>query len=332
MASAEDGGGDERLIRDIPGDGSTHWEPLEGHEVGEGCLWQEFWLKPERGSVPNVLLVVDHSASMNDENRWPTMTAALRQLTGNLEEVIDFGLILFPPPNVDLYSQCATGQLIVALGPSNADEISSHLNSTPFGGTPTAMTLYEARDILMNTGSDPPGYVLLATDGGPGCNANLNPYTCECLGDDCTLNVENCVDDLRTLQAVDALYENGIRTFVVGIPGTEPFGELLDAMAIRGGTDVDHHHYAVSDGPQLEAALADATGSVAPCIYELDEMPVDQDGVIIRIDGEDVPRDEGHSHGWDFDDPRTIHFYGASCGQLRDGAPHDISASYEWCP
>jgi hypothetical protein len=321
---------------DRSGGGDDAAETADTGEAGDAlgipdsCSGTAFHLKPEGTSVPNILLVVDHSASMLTDDKWVTMKAALRQVTASLEEVVNWGLMLFPPPDIDIFSQCATGTVVTPVGTETANTISNQLTSDPFGGTPTALSLYAARDYLIALGADPPGYLLLATDGGPGCNSGLDAGTCECVNSSpCSTNVDNCLDDLRTLGAVRDLAEQGIRTFVVGIPGTEDFVELLDAMAISGGTDIDGHHFSVRDAAELEEALRNATGSVVSCTYDLEGIPDDPDSVFVIIDGIPIPRDTSRRNGWDFDDEQTVHLYGEACDRIRDGAFHSIEAVYD---
>ena len=92
-------------------------------------------------------------------------------------------------------------------------------------------------------------YVLLATDGGP----NGNTVPCEKAS--CTANIDRnelsdpsinycdpmyegarqCLDSAATVDQLSAMAAQGIKTFVVGVPGTLPYKNTLDAMAVAGG-------------------------------------------------------------------------------------------------
>ena len=292
------------------------------------CESEGFFLKPDPSQLANIMLVVDRSNSMNDDTRWPDMTSALRTVTRSLEELVAFGLILFPSPSGGLLGVCATGEVVVPIGLLRATQISNSLGGLPSGGTPTAMSLLAARDALLAANPDGNNYVLLATDGGPGCNTSLSLATCECIpGASCVTN-ENCLDDVRTLQAVETLYDAGIETFVIGVPGSETVSDLLDQMAIAGGTDVDGEHYAVTGGTDLGNALRETTGSLVPCDYEFTEEPTDMDSLTVTIDDVEIPRDPSGTDGWDFVDG-VLHLYGSACSRIRDGASHAVDASFD---
>src|SRR5690606_37461839 len=131
----------------------------------------------------------------------------------------------------------------------------------PGGGTPTSIALDHAHDYFVNgSGKDLEGdkYVILATDGGPNCNSNIN---CDASG--CTLNIEGrqsggitcepegpncctgsagtlaCLDDDASENAVSRLASAGIDTFVVGIPGSEAYAGVLDSLAVEGGRSLE---------------------------------------------------------------------------------------------
>ena len=55
-----------------------------------------FVLKPEAGEVAKMMLVVDRSGSMSEQTRWTDMQAGLSSVTTALQDVVDFGLLLFP--------------------------------------------------------------------------------------------------------------------------------------------------------------------------------------------------------------------------------------------
>jgi len=304
-------------------------EDTVSNQDQSGCESQGFFLKPDDSQLANVMLVVDRSNSMNDDTRWTDMTTALRGVTRPLETLVAFGLLLFPNPAGGFMGVCDTGAVTVPTGLLSATAISNSLGtSPPSGGTPTAASLYAARTELLAENPAGPNYVLLATDGGPGCNASLNASTCVCIPGASCVNSDNCLDDVRTLEAVEALYADDIPTFVVGVPGSETVSDLLDQMAVAGGTDVDGRHYAVTGGTELAEALRATTGGLVPCDYEFEEQPTDIDSLSVTIDGNEIPRDESGTEGWDFVD-NVLHLYGTACTRIRDGASHAVDASYD---
>src|SRR6185295_5901965 len=77
------------------------------------------------------------------------------------------------------YGATAVAKIVAALGATS-----------PGGGTPTAAALARAYDYYTTgagAGLDGDKYVLLATDGGPNCNAALN---CDADPSHCTINIE----------------------------------------------------------------------------------------------------------------------------------------------
>ena len=303
-----------------------------GDVLPDNCETLSFSLKPDSLAVANFMLLVDRSNSMNTDGRWDTMVSAVRNVTTSLGDRVNFGLMLFPGTDADgiFGDACASGDVRVPAGESTAAAISTALNTVPAGGTPTALSLYAARDALNASHPGGNNYVLLATDGGPGCNSSYNASTCECIpGATCGINSANCLDRERTLQAVRDLLLAGVRTFVVGIPGTSGVSDLLDQMAVAGETANAGRHYAVTDATQLVEALRTTTGSTVPCDYEFPEIPEDVENIVVTIDGVEIPRDPTGTNGWNIARETFLQFYGSACGTLRDGNSHAVEARYD---
>lgn len=303
-----------------------------GDVAPDNCETLSFSLKPDSLAVANFMLLVDRSNSMNTDGRWDLMVSAVRNVTTSIGDRVNFGLMLFPGTAADgiFGDVCASGDVRVAAGESTAAAISTALNTSPAGGTPTALSLYAARDALNASHPGANNYVLLATDGGPGCNSSFNASTCECIpGATCGTNNANCLDRERTLQAVRDLLLSGVRTFVVGIPGTSGVSDLLDQMAVAGETANAGRHYAVTDATQLVEALRTTTGSTVPCDYEFPEIPEDVENIVVTIDGVEVARDPSGVNGWNIARETFLQFYGSACGTLRDGNAHAVEARYD---
>ena len=298
----------------------------------DDCESFEFSMKPDEASIARVMLVVDRSYSMvNTVDRWTPMVEALGNITDTLDGLVDFGLMVFPNPAAQ--NECAEGEVQITPASGQSDNInlvlSVHVPDQQYGGTPTALSLEEAGRALLeaNPGSDN-NYILLATDGGPGCNYDLDYMNCECLSEWCWEMPANCLDDARTVSTVLNLNLQGIQTFVVGIPGSEDFGAVLDQMAVAGGTAVDGGHYAVSNDIELGDALSTTTGGLVPCSYHLQEPVDDIESLIVRIDGIVIQRDVTHQNGWDLVNG-YLELYGTACSSLRDGQPHSVRALYD---
>jgi Mg-chelatase subunit ChlD len=289
------------------------------------------FLKPDESMIADVMLVVDRSGSMNDMGKWEQTKNAVQSLTSAMEDNINFGLMLFPDPTLGFFGdECASGAVLVSPETGTALEIATMLNSySPLGGTPTASSLRLAGDLMISSNPEGPNFILLATDGGPGCNATLHWPECTCIPGAVCPPDNNCLDDVRTLSIVEDLYEQNISTFVIGIPGSELVSDLLDAMAVAGGTDIEGEHYAVDADSDILMAMTEIGGSVVPCRYELDEAPSDPEMIVLSIDGVEILRDITHEDGWDISDEIYIDLYGSACTQIRDGGSHSIDVLFD---
>jgi hypothetical protein len=257
----------------------------------------------------------------------------------------------------------STADILVPIGPGAMtvplieDALADY---QPAGGTPTAAALSRALEYFTTgDGSALEGdrYVLLATDGGPNCNPEL-----ECDIDSCTLNMDglncggqnccaesldpdgpaSCLDEDETVAAVEALAGAGVRTFVVGIPGTSTYGATLDAMAAAGlaeNPDGPPRYYRVESmgGTQgLAEVLTRITrGVIRSCRLQLTSTPDDADyeGLLnVEIDGVDVP--QLGDDGWEVDrttEPPTIVLKGATCEAIEARGAERVTITYG-CP
>lgn len=306
-------------------------------EDESACGAVRLLLKPSRSSIPRVVLVVDRSYSMNQhEDRWSPVVNTLRAVTNALNDSVHFGLALFPfplpmntPPDT---LACAPAAMNVEPGPNTAGEIGQWLtDSTPHPGlgTPTYSALSAAGAYLAQnpTGND---YIILATDGGPGCNYDLDIFSCTCLNHACLAGVpEMCLDDVRTVGQVEALAQQGIKTIVLGITGQDFQAEsrrVLDAMAVAGQRDNAGRAFDAGNVNEIEGVLSAAAGSLAPCEYDMDALAEYADELVISIDDQVIPRDR--ENGWDVNG-NVIEFHGDACAALRDGSAHQIDARCE---
>ncbi len=237
--------------------------------------------------------------------------------------------------------------------------------STPAGGTPTTMALQQALLYFTDPngrGKDLPGtkWVLLATDGGPNCNTSLT-----CPSNTCTQNIDckcgdkaacrtdpadsltqnccdspngyACLDNAAVVAQVDKLAQQGIKTFVVGIPGAEAYTSTLNAMATAGkmpnqSPTNGESYYAVSSTNSL-TSLQDTfstitTQLVKSCDIELQESPPDPDRVIVAVDCNKItkvppgtPEDDPNLSGFWIDysfSPAHLKLTGVQCSQLKN--------------
>jgi hypothetical protein len=198
--------------------------------------------------------------------------------------------------------------------------------------------------------------VVLMTDGAPNCNGEL-----ACGAAECSLNIEGlsvggrscggavnccdsdqvgegaefyCVDSDASEVALEELASDGIRTYVVGMPGAEAYAAVLDRLAVAGQTARDvaegeARYYDVRDSVELDAAIREiGTGVAIRCEIELEEPPAEPSLVNVYFDGEVVPRDSENGWDWGRDDFTRIEVLGEACDRLGSGAVLEARAVF----
>jgi len=321
----------------------------------------------------NMLIVLDKSGSMNKEaqgvQRWAAMKDALGLALNEVAENINFGLELYPTPQLesDVISATACGEagnccempdhvdmsVPVLSGTNAVDLIVDKLDNTePGGGTPTARALERALEYFtQGDGASLEGdkFVLLATDGGPNCNADL-----QCGADLCTYNLEGddcsdfagsnccelstqqegagdaCVDSFNVVDRISDLKDAGVDTFVVGIPGTEAYADFLDEFAEAGGRAVsgaDSKYYRVDDVANLTDVFREITIQlVTSCELEIPESSSTLPPKVV-VDCDIVPRFENGAGGaseqttnWEWEPGNnSITLVGDACDHVKEG-------------
>ena len=104
-----------------------------------------------KGETVDMLIVLDRSSSMATDGLWKPMGQALTAVTAEMEEMINFGLVLFPALNCSgLTAQCA-GPASARVPIGDPDAVSKIANAISVGGvgtcggTPTAQALKPPR-------------------------------------------------------------------------------------------------------------------------------------------------------------------------------------------
>jgi hypothetical protein len=325
----------------------------------------------------NVLLVIDKSGSMTDTpagfatNKWDAIKSALGTALGDVQREIGFGLVLYPfakagnsPVTMGCSNNCCetpdAPSVGVAIGTSSMPAILDALADTaPSGGTPTAAALKVALDYYQSgAGKALEGdrFVLLATDGGPDCNTDLS-----CDADHCTTNLDGdcptaagnccdpmfggseakgrCLDDGGTRVQIDALAAAGVKTLVVGIPGSEAYAASLETFATAGKAPnpaAPPSYFAVSAAggvAGLSSVLGSVTkGLVTSCRMQLMSNPPDPQKLNVSVDGTLVP--QADADGWVLDttaSPPTVVLNGAVCSEVESKGANTVSVVYG-CP
>jgi hypothetical protein len=364
-ASGQERPGPEELVGPS-GDGRSPEDDAGGIEPPPAGCDADFCgdtFLQEVTNPPNLYFLVDRSGSMAafPGNSSLTKYDMARRVLGDLLKVIGhrvrYGASIFPA-RTDL---CGPGHEVFApalgglppctgeLDPVLADFLDAFRFYAPNGATPTSAALADLRPELESLDGDT--YLVVITDGAPNCNDDA---TCEPA--ECTLNIEgasvgkhscsngfnccdpelvgegaqgNCVDGDESERQIALLAKHGIPTYVIGMPGAEPYASVLDRMARAGGTARSGAtaYYAVSDRDELEDALYSiGTGVAIRCSIDLDEEPQDTHQVNVYFDDELVPQDA--DNGWSWAGPTQIEVTGEACDALKSGSVLAARAVY----
>lgn len=293
-----------------------------------------------------MVFVIDRSGSMAQalvagvaRDRWTAMHMALGQTLPRFESSMEMGALIFPrvPATGALASVQACDQLPgdgldVAPARNNAATLLRAIaQSPPQGATPTAAAISRAaRYIASHEARGLAQYIVLATDGGPNCNATLNAATCVCpVMSGCAaagLGARYCLDDVAAVGAIDAARRSGIATWVIGIDGDleAAYVDVLDRMAVAGGRALaaTRRYYSIREGAQLGAAFDEIQRTVVRCAFVTPSRPDDPSRITVRAAGVDVPRDATRRDGWDWTDRDygELTLFGPACERVFAGS------------
>ncbi len=266
--------------------------------------------------VPFIMVLVDQSSSMEagfgNGTRWSVMRDALLDETDGiikkLHQDVHLGLALYSSKNGYQGGQCPmVSKVDASLG--NYDAIRAlYDGASPIDDTPTGEALMAVAQQLekIYVSDATPKAIVLATDG--------HPDTCE------QPDPENGQD--KSINAARAAFDMGIRTYVISV-GDEVGEDHLRDMANAGaGLDVASgaaKFYRALNNGELYEAFSDIVNGVRDCVFTLDGEVVDgyEDQGIVRIDGEDVPKDD--PDGWRLNNPREVELLGAACALIQEG-------------
>ncbi|HEY8078268.1 MAG TPA: vWA domain-containing protein [Labilithrix sp.] len=298
---------------------------------------------------PNMYFVLDRSGSMQEDDKWDTVRLTVANVMRQVGARAKFGAMIFPGGNGD---DCNPGSEILKTatgdppnpgggdGPLVTALVSATAAVAPHGGTPTAAGLGLALSKLQTLSGR--SFVILATDGGPNCNE-----VTQCDATKCQDNIENisgcppggppnccapplgdprgCLDDVATEQAAAALAQAKIPVYVVGIPGSSVYADVLDQTAVSGGTPqsaTSPKYFRVdsTDQSALLAALKKVAAKItATCTFNLTQVPGDPNLVNVYFDEEVVPKDPN----WTLDGT-TLTLQGLACDAVKNGDVIDV--------
>ncbi len=350
-----------RLVFDAGGSGGGYFDAggsdgPPGADAGGLCGNQ---IIPAVENRPNLYFVLDRSGSMADilpgsiYNKYVNARLALRDLLLAVGHRVQYGAAVFPAPGASP-AGCVPGAEVFPTQPGDppdyaaAGKVGPVLSSllarlakySPDGGTPVSATLSALMPTLTALSGDT--YVVLATDGAPNCNASascgadqcmlnmagtvIGTQTCDASFNCCDpANVQNgqlqCVDEPASVAAVQALAAAGIKTYVIGMPGSELYASVLDSLAVAGGEarPGTPRYYPVKNTSELTDTLKQIGVEVAiSCDISLDTAPPDPGLVNVYFDKKLVPSNP--TDGWVWTDSTSIQIRGAACNELLSGA------------
>jgi len=295
-------------------------------------------------ATAQLMFVLDRSGSMEFEltsnttappgqpSRWTALHDSLSLAIMPFTSEIAMGARFYPARNANAFdpvAACTQDSQAIAIAPAlgNASTILNVFNQTsPVGGTPTAIALQLAAQQISSSRAVARAMVV-ATDGVPNCNTELEGATCTCTSPNplgCTSDPSggsNCLDDTRTIDTITGIFQTRqIPVYVVGIGVTGGlFSATLDAMAVAGGRPRagQPKYYAADTPAEMTAAFTAVRDSVAKCSYITPSSPTDADAISVVIGGVTIARDPSHVDGWDWIDHAYGHLqlFGSACTQ-----------------
>lgn len=117
--------------------------------------------------------------------------------------------------------------------------------------------------------------------------------------------------------AIAALKAEGIKVYVIGVPGSEPYADVLDAMAIAGGSAQfgATKYYSVTDLDDLDDVLGDISSVVVSCDFALADPPQDPGLTNVYLDQEVLAY--GSVNGWTWAPGSVVRLLGGACERVK---------------
>ncbi len=299
-----------------------------------------------------ILIVLDRSGSMSDDNKWGATVAAINSMITSAAGDMNIGLLPFPLgaykdqallplcmlnpasnpncPQILADGGCSDVGTVadVPIAPINQSggPIASWLNqNNPNGNTPTLYAIKNGVQIVRDYPAEGPRYLLLLTDGIPTTHTPALftfPEMFTLCGDLAAIEAE---------VAAGAAGSPAVNTFVIGSPGSEGAGEFLSQLAVNGNTPKSSNcspaagdcHYQIGTAnfqQELEAVLDQIAGTISNCVFDLpagEEIDPNMVNVVIETaNGKvEVFRDLSHLDGWDYTDSSQtqVQLFGPPC-------------------
>ncbi|MFO0713560.1 MAG: vWA domain-containing protein [Sandaracinus sp.] len=263
--------------------------------------------------IPNVLLVVDRSGSMEMNefspgvSRWDALQGALFDpatgLVTGLESSVRFGIAMY---SNDTRTMACPDLFTVPCSINNAESIEAEytLRTPPRGDTPTGESISAVLGMIdtlvPERGATSPTFFVLATDGEP-----------DLCADGTALDEGRAASVAATTEA----FGMGINTYVVSV-GAEVSEAHLQDVANAGVGMTAAPFYVATDTAGLVSALRTIIRGVASCDVRLEGMVESS----MACEGTVRLGPDALECGTDWmllDDGRTIRLLGAACDRLQ---------------
>ncbi len=331
----------------------------QGGGTIEACLSSTFGASAEPA---NLMFQLDVSGSMNCQptdtvcatgnpnptSRWEVFKKELLVALSTLPDTTGAGLFHYPTGKGSFSGNptgCIPQTPDVALAPlaTSQPAMITKLNAIiPEGGTPTHDAVNVALAALAQANVQGNKFLVLATDGQATFCAGCNLF--------CS-SAEQVADNDKLIQDVAAAASQGVRTFVLGAPGSENYRAILSKMATAGGTDSaagcsdvgpTYCHYDMTSSPDFGAALAAALqaigGKALSCTYDIPPQDGTFDPLLVNVEltsngaKSTVLQDPTHQNGWDYSgDKKKILLYGPACDSAKAALGGTMTILYG-CP
>lgn len=296
-------------------------------------------------ATPAVLeLVVDTSGSMDqrapgtNSSKWVVTRRAMLGAIEEMPENTSVGVVFYPDVPIEERPICFDEEADVAiraLGDARSAQRQqiqrAFQGQSPDGGTPTHDAYRYAFDELRASDAVGSRFLVLITDGTPTFSEG-----CEGTG-----LIEDAVDPSPLVGEAERAFAEGVKTFVIGSPGSEGARESLSRMAAAGATapagcshtGPNYCHFDMTEEQDFARALGEALGTIAglalSCSYDVPEPPGGQVldpskvNVLFTAPGaapELIAQNASGScaEGWEYsDDGARIVLCGSTCDRVR---------------
>jgi hypothetical protein len=329
------------------------------------------WSQEGEALPATLQLVVDTSGSMTDQppgederSKWDITRAALEKAIATLPASTNLGVLYYPNKNVTSngatpgdVNACVKTDAALPIAPlgnegsDQRDAFAASLEAASIESYTATFDAYSyALDKLLVPYDGPNKFILLITDGAPtidgGCTWPGEPVVEGELYDGAG-SMDGHTDPI--VEAIGAAYQSGVRTYLIGSPGSEESVESgtdkrpwLSHAALKGGTappgcmadGPDYCHFDMTQetdfSASLSAALADISGQIIDeCTFEVPDPPTGATiapgltQVIIEwgSGSSSLIRPDGNGEcvdGWQFDSQAsTIKLCSQTCSEIQ---------------